>query len=199
MPKTAKGLVEYCRAQLGTPYWYGTFGNYGTEAFYNQKKRQYPGKYTTAYDPSHTTKKVHDCVGLIKGYLWCDSPHDGTPVYNSAQDKSANGMYNSATVKGPISTMPDKLGVLVHMDGHIGVYIGGGEVIEARGRAYGTVQTKLKDRPWGEWCECPFITYEAPAPTPAPKEDSTLELLKKFIHAVEALPEYKDLSGLLED
>ena len=26
MTKTNAGLVEYCRAQLGLPYWYGTFG-----------------------------------------------------------------------------------------------------------------------------------------------------------------------------
>ena len=32
--KTAKGLVEYAKAQLGLPYWYGTFGNIGTAALY---------------------------------------------------------------------------------------------------------------------------------------------------------------------
>ena len=30
MSKTAKGLVEYARAQLGRPYWWGTFGQTDT-------------------------------------------------------------------------------------------------------------------------------------------------------------------------
>ena len=29
MRKTAKGLVKYAKAQLGNPYWYGTFGQKG--------------------------------------------------------------------------------------------------------------------------------------------------------------------------
>lgn len=50
--------------------------------------------------------------------------------------------------------------MLVFMDKHVGVYIGNGEVIEARGHAYGVVKTKLKDRPWVNWGYCPYITYE---------------------------------------
>ena len=40
--KTAKGLVEYAKAQLGLPYWYGTFGNTGSEELWKAKKKQYP-------------------------------------------------------------------------------------------------------------------------------------------------------------
>lgn len=191
MAKTNTGLVAYCKAQLGMPYWYGSFGQFGTLAFYNQKKKQYPGQYKWAYDPAHTMRKVHDCVGLIKGYLWCDAVNDGTPTYNASQDKSADGMYNTATVKGPISTLPEVPGVLVHKGGHIGVYIGGGKVIEARGHAYGVVMTNLKDRGWEDWCECPYITYE--------KKDKTVDLLSRLIKKVEALPEYKELSKLMEE
>lgn len=34
MLKTAKGLVEYAKAQLGRPYWYGTFGQAASEELY---------------------------------------------------------------------------------------------------------------------------------------------------------------------
>lgn len=159
MTKTAKGLMEYCIAQLGRPYWYGSFGQVGSKEFYEQKKRQYPNYYTWAYDG--TNAKVHDCVGLIKGYLWCDCPEDTTPVYNEAQDKSANGMHTACKTKGEMATMPDVPGVLVFYNNHVGVYIGGGEVIEARGRRYGVVKTKLAERPWKNWGYCPYVTYEA--------------------------------------
>lgn len=183
--KTNKGLVEYAKAQLGKPYWYGAFGQLGTKEFYEQKKKQYPSYYQWGYKPLHATQKVHDCVGLIKGYLWCDSATDTTPTYNSAQDVSANGMRNACSFKGDIATMPDMLGALVFMDGHIGVYIGNGEVIEARGTSYGVVKTKLKDRAWKWWGYCPYITYQAelkPTPTPAPsatKVSVELPVLKR--------------------
>lgn len=160
MAKTAKGLVEYAKAQLGRPYWYGTFGQKASKELYDQKKKQYPNYYTTPYNGA--TAKVHDCVGLIKGYLWCDNANDTTPVYDPAQDKSANGMLTACKTKGEMATMPEVPGLLVFYDGHVGVYIGSGVVIEARGRKYGVVKTKLTARPWKSWGYCPYITYEAP-------------------------------------
>lgn len=163
MEKTAKGLVEYAKAQLGKPYWYGSFGQGASREFYVQKKNQYPQQYGWEYDGE--TRKVHDCVGLIKGYLWCDSPEDMTPVYNPAQDKSANAMYTACKTKGEMATMPDIPGILVFFPGHVGVYVGGGEVIEARSRRYGVYTSKLTGRPWKTWGYCPYITYETPVKT----------------------------------
>ena len=40
--KTNKGLVEYANAQLGKPYWYGTFGQNADAELYAAKKKQYP-------------------------------------------------------------------------------------------------------------------------------------------------------------
>ena len=158
MEKTAKGLVAYAEAQLGRPYWYGTFGQAASKSLYNEKKCQYPNSYK--WDYANEEEKVHDCVGLIKGYLWCDSPNDIIPAYNEAQDVSANQMRERCTATGDISTMPEEPGVLVFMNGHVGVYIGDGEVIEARGRRYGVVKTKLDARPWKNWGYCPFVAYE---------------------------------------
>lgn len=170
MAKTANGLVEYAKAQLGKPYWYGTFGQAASKSLYNQKKNQYPSNYKWEY--AGETAKVHDCVGLIKGYLWCDSPEDNTPTYNVAQDLSANMMRDACKANGNMSAIPEAPGVLVFKDKHVGVYIGNGEVIEARGHAYGVVKTKLGDRGWTSWGYCPYVTYEAPKPV-EPKPTST--------------------------
>ena len=167
--KTNKGLVEYAKSQLGLPYWYGTYGKAASKSVYDSKKKQYPAHYKWAYPTKDEGKKVHDCVGLIKGYLWCETPNDTNPKYNAAQDKSANGMYNACKTKGSISTMPDVEGVLVFFDGHVGVYIGGGYVVEARGHSYGVVKTKLKSRPWKTWGYCPYISYDAEQTQPQPE------------------------------
>lgn len=158
MSKTNIGLVNYCKAQIGLPYWYGTYGQTSSRQLYTAKKKQYPAQYTWACPKDQLGKRVHDCVGLIKGYLWSDTP-TSKPKYNAKQDVSANGMYNACKIKGNIKSIPDEPGVLVFMDGHVGVYIGNGYVIEARGHKYGVVKTKLAGRGWERWGKCPWIKY----------------------------------------
>ena len=175
--KTAIGLVEYAKAQLGKPYWYGTFGNTSTEELYSTKRKQYPKYYTARDFTNQYNLRVHDCVGLIKGYLWSDT-HTSTPKYNSAQDKSADGMYNSSKEKGSIDTIPEIVGLLVWRKGHIGVYIGNGYVIEARGHSYGVVKTRLKDRNFTHWCKCPYITYGVTSKT---EHKKTVEQVAKEV------------------
>ena len=67
MAKTNMGLVEYAKAQLGRPYWMGTFGQFATEWLYNYNKGRLPAYYTDKDFPSQYGQKVHDCIGLIKG------------------------------------------------------------------------------------------------------------------------------------
>ena len=164
MAKTSEGLVAYAKAQLGKPYWYGTFGNTASPQLLAAKRKQYPeyynpDKYRTGWTGQYGMR-VHDCVGLIKGYLWSDSP-TAAPKYVKAQDVSANGMLKACKIKGKIATLPEIPGVLVFFDGHVGVSVGNGEVIEARGHNYGVVRTKLKSRPWTDWGKCPWIDYTA--------------------------------------
>ena len=186
MAKTNTGLVAYAKAQLGLPYWYGTFGQTGTEALYNSKKKQYPkyydrNSYTQGWDHQYG-KRVHDCVGLIKGYLWSDTT-TSSPKYNSSQDVSADGMLKKCTEKGTIDTIPAIPGVLVFYTGHVGVYEGNGYVIEARGHNYGVVRTKLKDRPWKNWGKCPWIDYSTKTTVTATVKKKTLDELAKEVIA----------------
>lgn len=164
--KTNTGLVNYAKAQLGKPYWYGCFGNTATASLLTAKKNQYPGFYTAsrvAERQKQYGQRVHDCVGLIKGFLWSDNP-TATPKYNSAQDVSANGMLAKCKEQGKISTLPEIPGILVFMDGHVGVYIGDGKVIECTvakiGGKTGVITTTLAQRKWTSWGKCPYITYE---------------------------------------
>lgn len=161
MIKTNLGLVEYAKAQLGKPYWYGTFGNTATQSLLSAKAKQYPSHYREARIPQYRSQfgeRVHDCVGLIKGYLWSETP-TSKPKYNAAQDVSANGMYSVCKEKGKINTLPEIPGTLVFMPCHVGIYIGGGKVIEARGFNFGVVKTDLKSRGWQTWGKCPWISY----------------------------------------
>lgn len=159
--KNNLGLVAYCRAQLGRPYWYGCFGQTATPVLLRAKRKQYPKYYTATDFERQYAQRVHDCIGLIKGYFWSDNA-EAKPVYlsNGFPDKSADAFFAYCTRKGTrMDEMPDVPGIAVFMKGHVGVYIGGGQVIEARGHAYGVVMTKLKNRPWTKWAYIEGMQY----------------------------------------
>lgn len=151
-------LVTYAKKALSERWGYvwGTFGQVLTQDLLNQKLRQYPdsvGNYLDFIKANWMGRRVTDCVGLIKGCYWNGS-------YNAATDVSADGMYQRAKEKGLVSTMPDIPGVCVHKEGHIGVYIGNGQIIEAHGTKYGVIQTPLVGgTPWTHWLKCPFVDY----------------------------------------
>ena len=162
---TNKGLVEYAKKALSEKWGYvwGTFGQLLTESLFKQKLDQYPdqiGSFKNFITSNWMNRKVTDCVGLIKSYIWSGT---GKLVYDSKTDVSANGMYDKASEKGPIANIPEIPGLCVYKKGHIGVYIGNGQVIEAHGTKYGVIQTPLKgtgSTPWTHWLKCPYITYE---------------------------------------
>ena len=161
MSKTNTGLVAYAKAMVGKPYWYGTYGQTASKSLYTSKKKQYPDYYTATDFESQYGEKVHDCVGLIKGYLWSENT-TSTPKYTSSQDKSAKGMYTASEEKGKIATFPKHAGQLVYKGSstsaihHVGVYDGNGYVYEAKGHAYGVVKTKFVESDWPYWSQCPY-------------------------------------------
>lgn len=164
--KNADDLVAYAihAWESGWGYVWGTYGNVLTDSLFDYKLEQYPdgvGNYEDFIEANWLGGRTTDCVGLIKGYGWLD-PDSLTIGYatNGMPDYGANQMYRSASVSGTIDTIPEIPGLAVWCDGHIGVYIGNGEVIEAMGTRYGVVKTKLADRNWTHWLKIEYINYD---------------------------------------
>ncbi len=145
-------------------YVWGTFGQVLSGDLLAGKLDQYPdalGPYEQLVRDKWMGRRVADCVGLVKSYGWYD-PDTGGIEYASGTmpDVGTDGMWEAATVKGDIDTMPDQPGVLVYSsEGHLGVYVGDGYAIEAISHAGGVVKTKVADRPWTGWMQCPYIHY----------------------------------------
>lgn len=57
------------------------------------------------------------------------------------------------------STPPGDPGLAVWHEGHIGIYIGNGQVIHASGTKVGVVQTPIGSSGWTHWLKIPYITY----------------------------------------
>ena len=154
--------AEYA-ADKGWGYVYGTYGTVLSESMLTAKMEQYPDEVATKEQFIRDTwlgKRTADCVGLIKGYGWFNTASQDTEIgSNGMQDLSANGMYDTATVKGEISTIPETPGLAVWKDGHIGIYIGDGNVVEAYGTERGVIRSVLADGGWTHWLEVPSINY----------------------------------------
>lgn len=209
--KTSAGLVQYAIAQLGRPYWWGTFGNLSDATLLAARRTQYPDSYNTsivggaAFETQYG-HRVHDCVGLVKGYRWSDTP-DAVPTYVAAQDVNVQGLYGQCTrKKGQVldtsgAGIPTGAVLFYSNMQHCGVHIGDGRIVEARGHRYGVVQTTLSTRTdftlWGvpDWMQdVPSLTITAVPTITQQPVDITAQLGTTVNFTIAATSSTGDLS-----
>lgn len=158
-------LVEWAKqakkAEWG--YVYGTYGTVLDKTMLESKAKQYPdevGSNEEFIRANWLGRRTADCVGLIKGYSWYNPTEQKTTIgANGMPDISANAMYENAAEKGTIDTIPEIPRLAVWHDGHIGIYIGNGEVIQAANTQAGVIKTKFSDTAWTHWLKIPYISY----------------------------------------
>ena len=180
------GLVNHCKSalKLQTKYMWGGILKPITNSYINMLRSIYSNQSGTGYSAPRYTELYAlakeggwygcDCVGLIKSYYWSRSPKNGgtgSPnVYKDGYppDVSATTMFNTATEKGAINTLPEIPGIILYCKSHphVGVYIGNGKVIECTlsSRGDGVVMNNLKDFKWEYWFKCPYIEYVSSKP-----------------------------------
>ncbi|HCL01145.1 MAG TPA: hypothetical protein DHW61_01810 [Lachnoclostridium phytofermentans] len=163
--KSNQGLVDYALKQVGIKYVMGTNCRLLTASRLQSLINTNPVNWFTVDRIKECNKWVGqvttDCHGLIEGYINDYNLNGVVEAGEGTYDMTSDNAFNKATVKGEISTIDkDLVGLCVRYPGHVGVYIGNGQVVEARGLNYGVCITNLKDRPWTHWYEHPGIEYE---------------------------------------
>lgn len=144
-------------------YVYGTYGGVLDETLLGGKISQYPnevGAYEDFIRQHWLGGRTADCVGLIKGYSWYNTETAHMEICsNGMPDIGANAMFENASEKGTIDTIPEISGLAVWHDGHIGIYIGNDEVIQAANTNVGVIRTPIAQNGWTHWLKIPYISY----------------------------------------
>ena len=140
--------------------------------FVNKAKEIY-GKYDTTYswgsfmNKNKNGKLCTDCSGFIKGILW-GYPTNGKYASNGVPDINADTMISRCS---NVSTNFNnvEVGEVVWVKGHIGIYIGNGEVLEATSKwSYKLQKTALLNqkatkglngRTWAKHGKLPYLNY----------------------------------------
>ena len=163
----AEDLVRFvCHVadEVPTIYLFGGMGSFITPELIEDRTVKYPGWYTAErraalYRYADAGVRGFDCSGLVKRWLMGGLEHYH---YEPALDWNTRRMFEWASESGSLDTLPEEPGVLLNMEGHVGVYLGGGQVIEATSsfRPDGGVQrTTIDMQKWTEWYRHCLIRY----------------------------------------
>lgn len=190
----AAELVRLFRVALDERWGYiwGKSGQVWTQANQAASTRD----MTVRYGSKWIGKKVADCSGL---FVWAYKQH-GEKIYHGSN--TIFSKYTSATgsLVGEVDILPGTAVFLVE-DGrrtHIGLYIGDGAVIEARGTKTGVIESDLSE--WDEWGTLAAVDYTGMEPDvvvidtlkPLKQGDSGLTvkwLQEQLLHAGEGVGE----------
>lgn len=178
MTINASDLVAYVVKAVGGGYCWGADGQRCSPAV----REELAGRTSSASTKKNLLetcakwdgKRVWDCSGLFRG-AWRELA--------SYRSGGATGIYKTwCSETGTIDTMPHVPGIAVfRADGsgmaHIGLYIGGGEVVDARSSAKGVLRGALESYgKWSHWGRLSQVAYDltdAPAADPAADDTKT--------------------------
>ena len=158
-------LVAFCQEACDDQWGYvwATYGQVLSKAALERLSEKFPeevGEEEFFIQQTWCGRRTTDCAGLIKAYFWYDHS-SGEIIYELAgyEDLRANELYEAATEKGTINTIPETPGLGVWHDGHVGVYVGNGYVIHANGTHRGVEKQLLSDTKFTHWFEVPGLMY----------------------------------------
>lgn len=163
LAETLALYAEKC-LEIPTRYIWGGIGEILTEDVMFHKAILYPDIYTEEYICDllpYLGKgiRVFDCSGLIN-YFRMGGPCSYR--FQEALDWNSQMLFDGAMQKGGIQSLPELRGICLYLKGHVGIYVGDGQVVEATSNprfGNGVVKTKIDDREWTHWFCCPKVEY----------------------------------------
>lgn len=152
-------------------YIWGTAGILWTQARQNASSREMTVKYGSRWI-GHT---VADCSGLFRWaykQLGSDIAHGSNSIFDRYCSDSGELKNGKRTDGKELKPGTAVFTGTRSEHGHIGLYIGNGWVIEAKGTQYGVVKSKVTESKWTWWGELKEVLYSAENAPNQPSEPS---------------------------
>ena len=144
----AKKVLEYLKSKVGCGYAFGTEGETLTSSLLDDLKNKY-NNHVIDSTKNWLGKECYDCSGLVMKAL----DQVGIKVNHNAESIWQKDLKE----RGDIKDIPkDKLCLVFRKNKvsckmeHIGVYLGNGKVIEAKGANYGVKESEFGSN-WTNW------------------------------------------------
>lgn len=134
--------------------------------------------------------RAFDCSGLVGACL----NENGNPGF----DTTANGYLNKCAEIKKSQLQAGDL-VFEYSNGkssHVGIYVGDGKVIEARGRDYGVVETDLDKRNWKKFGRPEFMYLDGDKEQDKPQEPSKGWAVSRLLKRISPLMKGDDVKNL---
>lgn len=153
MSEFMRKVVDFAVSKIGCGYIYGATGWVCTPARRAQQAAQYPDQYSNimVVGAKWDGKQCFDCAQLTR---WAVEAA-GVKLPSGANSQFVGDYWS---VKGAIGGIPLARPCFVFRlsDGraqHVGIYIGNGDVVEARGTKDGVIRSKLEAYAWTHYTE----------------------------------------------
>lgn len=166
LPRTASALCAYACGKVGAGYLYGATGEVSTPAVREARAAQYEAYAELLLGPCERWDglETYDCAGLIEGFL----RESQGPFPKEWHTNVSGAVERWCQETGPIETMPREPGILLFQQDetgrrftHMGVYVGAGRCVHARGHLYGVVEDEMPYL-WTHWGRASWLAYDLP-------------------------------------
>ncbi len=162
---SASALVAFAQAQVGSGYIFGAYGQISTANFRHGRAELYPdaAKLIFRWADAWDGMPVYDCIGLFKAFML----QTGVPVSTNEVNTTVAwsewtqewGLLEGAVLQPGMA--------LFRVEGsrmqvkHIGVYVGDGVAVHARGTRWGVIREKLPVT-FTHWARLSWLVYDTP-------------------------------------
>lgn len=147
-----QAIADWARKQVGSGYVWGSVGQTLTENALTALIVRHGANIPMPLVRKWIGKKVFDCAGLVTAAL---SNHLRLRVVSGASSQWKGAYW---ALKGTINTMPKDYVVCLYKEKptanpmqHTGLYLGDGNVTDARGSSSGVIYSKFESYPWSHW------------------------------------------------
>lgn len=144
-------IRNWCRAKIACGYVWGATGQVLTEASLRILAERYPSTVNPSIVRRWLGKQVYDCATFARFAM----QEIGIRLPSGA---SSQWKRTKWAAQGEIERIPKDRVVLVYRTSptanpmqHVGVYLGDGQVVDARSSRIGVIESALSSYPWTHW------------------------------------------------